>query len=94
MSNIEDPPEQQYTLEQINAGLDKFLTTVEEEIEIHHAHPEWIDYDQKCTEEKNLIIRAELILTMLEEIIKQVHLPVSDPNFLRIKAARQYFDRI
>ena len=94
MSDIDEPPEQQYTPEQISEGLDKFITTVEEEIEIHHAHPEWIDYDQKCTEEKNLIIRAELILTMLEEVIKQVHLPITDRNLLRIKAARQYFDGI
>ncbi len=94
MSNIAQSPEQQYMPEQISESLNSFVTTVEEEIEIHHAHPEWIDYDEKCTEEKNLIIRAELILTMLEEVIKQVQLPNADPNFLRIKAARQYFDSI
>ena len=94
MSDIEEPLEQQYTPEQISEGLDTFVTTVEEEIEIQNAHPEWIGFDPKCTEERNLLIRAELILTMLEEVIKQVHLPITDPNLLRIKAARQYFDGI
>lgn len=91
MSNVDDLP-QGVTLEQINAGLAKFVTTLEEEIAIHHSHPEWMDLDERCREEENLIVRAGIIIEMLEEAIAMFKLDDENENVLRFESAKLYFD--
>jgi hypothetical protein len=93
MSNIDNPPED-ITPEQINAGLDKFLTIIEEEIELHHSHPEWMDLDQRCREESNLIVRSDIILDMLEEVISIFQLNDDNRFVRRFKIAKLYFNNI
>ena len=34
------------TQEQVDAGLDKFITTVEEEMQSHHTRPECLNLDE------------------------------------------------
>jgi hypothetical protein len=94
MSDVNQPEPQDYTPEQISMGLNKFVTMVEEEIALHHENPQWMDYDKRCREEKNLIIRAELILDLLEEAIEIFQIPDTDDNVMRIKTARNYFNKL
>lgn len=82
------------TQEQIDAGLDKFITTIEEEIQLHHAHSEWMNLDQPCREEKNLIIRSTIIIDMLEEYIQVLELSDNCPYYQRFKIAKLYFKNI
>ena len=93
MSDIDDIPED-ITPEQINAGLEKFITIVEEEIELHHAHPEWMDYDQRCREETNLINRTSIILDMLEDAVNIFELADDNVYVRRFKIAKLYFKNI
>tara|TARA_R110002096_G_scaffold416576_2_gene619338 strand:- start:159286 stop:159570 length:285 start_codon:yes stop_codon:yes gene_type:complete len=93
MSNIDNPPED-ITPEQINAGLDKFLTIIEEEIELHHSHPEWMDFDKRCREESNLIVRSDIILDMLEEVMSIFQLNDDNRFVRRFKIAKLYFNNI
>lgn len=93
MSNIEDIPKD-LSPDQIDAALIKFIVTVEEEIEIHHNHPEWMDLDEQCMEEKNLIVRAGLILSMLDEGVALFSISEESPTVKRIRAAQDYFNKI
>lgn len=93
MSNIDEIPED-ITPEQINAGLDKFITLIEEEIELHHSHPEWMDLDQRCRDEQNLIVRSGIILDMLEEAITIFKLGDDNVYVRRFKIAKLYFNNI
>ncbi|MBT5072474.1 MAG: hypothetical protein HOJ34_01005 [Kordiimonadaceae bacterium] len=93
MSNIDDIP-QDVTPDQLDAALIKFVVTVEEEIAIHHDHPEWMDLDEECVEEKNLIVRAGLILSMLDEGITLFSIPEQSPTVKRIRTAQDYFSKL
>lgn len=84
----------QPTPEQISAGLSSFITTIEEEIDIHKSHPQWADITPPPRAERNLIVRAELIITMLEDAVKQFSIPEDDKNVIRLKATKSYFDSI
>ncbi|MBT5185633.1 MAG: hypothetical protein HOM01_02420 [Kordiimonadaceae bacterium] len=94
MSDVNQPSPEDYTPEQISMGLNKFVSMVEEEIALHHQNPEWMDYDQRCVTEKNLIIRAELVLDLLEDAIGIFQIPDDDDNVMRIKTARNYFTKL
>ena len=76
------------------AGIEKFITTIEEEVEIHYSHSEWMDLDKQCREEKNLITRVGLITTMLDEAITQFKLPPEHPLCLRTTAVKVYFEKL
>ena len=82
------------TLEQVIGGIEKFIVTIEEEVEIHYSHPEWMDWDKRCREEENLFTRVGLIITMLEETINHFNLPTEHPLCQKITAVKNYFDKL
>ncbi len=82
------------TQEQVDAGLDKFITTVEEEIQSHHTRPEWLNLDEPSREEQNLIVRTNIILDMLEEYIQILKLGDDNPYYQRFEVAKLYFKNI
>jgi len=82
------------TQEQVDAGLDKFITTVEEEIQLHHTRPEWLNLDEPSREEQNLIVRTNIILDMLEEYIQILKLGDDNPYYQRFEIAKLYFKNI
>ncbi|HPF47192.1 MAG: hypothetical protein KDF58_00390 [Alphaproteobacteria bacterium] len=93
MSDVNDIPKD-LTFEQVVDGIEKFVITIEEEVEIHHSHPEWMDFDERCREEVNLLIRAAIIMDMLEGAIKHFNIPEDHDLHIRIIAARDYFETI
>lgn len=93
MSNIEDIPKD-LSPDQIDEALLKFVVNVEKKIAIHHDHPEWMDFDEQCVKEKNLIVRAGLILSMLDEGVALYSLPEESNTVMRIRAAQDYFKKL
>lgn len=93
MSNVNDILAD-LTLEQAIDGIEKFVIIVEDEIQIHHANPNWMDLDQRCREERNLIVRAGLILDLLSEAMSHFKLPAEHDIAVRIKMAQNYFAKL
>lgn len=81
------------TLEDVIPGIEKFVVEIEEEVKLHHDHPEWMDLDTQCKEEKNLIVRVELIMGMLNSVISHFALPKEHDLAKRIVAAKTYFKK-
>ncbi|MCC3859868.1 hypothetical protein [Pseudemcibacter aquimaris] len=82
------------TLEDVIPGIEKFVVEIEEEVKLHHTHPEWMDFDEQCNEEKNLIVRVELIMGMLNGVMSQFSLPAEHDLSKRISAAKNYFQKV
>lgn len=80
------------SLEDVLPGLEKFVVEIEEEVKMHHNHPEWIDYDERCLEEQNLIVRVGIIMGMLDGVTSHFKLPAEHDISKRIKAAKGYFN--
>jgi hypothetical protein len=93
MSDIDEDIPDHLTLEDMIPGIEKFVTQIEGEIKTHHAHPEWIDFDEQCVQETNLIVRVGIIMGMLDKVLNQFQLPKKHDLSLRIQHAKNYFSK-
>lgn len=82
------------SLDQVLEGLEKFVAELEDEVKAHHDHPEWMDFDEQCPEELNLIVRSGIIIDMLNGVVDHFKIEENHDLYKRIEAAKEYFANI